>query len=115
MKSKEAVDRLDPKKWADTQPAERLALLEEVRANLKAFGDELAAADTQMKNELMGEDLFGDPTSKIGTVVPMANTVTAAIEGNTQRVRIVDHIARVTAGWFGMGPDQRRKFTSIGR
>ena len=44
-----------------------------------------------------------------------ASAVTAAIEGNTQRVRIVDHIARVTAGWFGMGPDQRRKFTSIGR
>ncbi len=80
MKAKEAVDRLDPQKWADTPPPERLHLLERVRENLKRYGDELAAADTKMKNELMGEALFNDAISKVGTVVPMANTVTAAIE-----------------------------------
>lgn len=41
--------------------------------------------------------------------------VTAAIEGNTQRVRIVNHLARVTQGWLGFGMDQRRTFSSIGR
>lgn len=44
-----------------------------------------------------------------------AAAVTAALEGNTQRVRIVDHLARVTRGWLGAGPDQRRRFTSFGR
>lgn len=44
-----------------------------------------------------------------------AAAVTAAIEGDTQRKRIVDHLARVSRGWLGAGPDQRRRFTSIGR
>lgn len=44
-----------------------------------------------------------------------AAAVTAAIQGQTQRVRIVDHIASVTSGWLGLGPDQRRTFQSVGR
>ena len=44
-----------------------------------------------------------------------AAAITAAIEGQTQRVRIVDHIANVTRGWLGAGPDPRRTFQSIGR
>ncbi len=44
-----------------------------------------------------------------------AAAVTAALEGQTQRVRIVDHIARVQRGWLGQGSDQRRQFTSLGR
>lgn len=44
-----------------------------------------------------------------------AAAVSAAIQGQTQRVRIVDHIANVTRGWLGLGPDQRRTFQSIGR
>ncbi len=44
-----------------------------------------------------------------------AAAVSAAIQGQTQRVRIVDHIANVTQGWLGLGPDQRRTFQSIGR
>ncbi len=80
MKAKEAIDWLDPQKWTQTTPAERLHLLEQVRENMKRFGDALADSDTRMKNGLMGEDLYTDPTSKIATVVPMANTLTAAIE-----------------------------------
>ena len=44
-----------------------------------------------------------------------AAAVAAAVEGQTQRVRIVDHIARVTRGWLGQGPDMRRRFSSVGR
>ena len=44
-----------------------------------------------------------------------ASAVTAAVEGRGQRVRIVEHVARVTRGWLGYGPDQRRSFASIGR
>ena len=44
-----------------------------------------------------------------------AAAVAAAIEGRDQRTRIVQHLARVTRGWLGYGPDQRRTFASIGR
>ena len=77
MKSKEAIDQLDNQKWAATSPAERLHLLEEVRENMKKYGQELAASDTKMKNGLMGEDLYNDAISQVATIVPMANTVTA--------------------------------------
>ena len=80
MKAKDAIDKLDPQKWAKTPPAERLHLLEEVRDNMKRYGDELAAADSKMKNDILGAPLYSDPVSKVGTVVPMANTVTAAID-----------------------------------
>lgn len=51
-----------------------------------------------------------DLEANIGAVA-----VTAALQGETERKRIVDHLARVTAGWLGIGPDQRRSFTSFGR
>ncbi len=41
--------------------------------------------------------------------------IAAAIQGQTQRVRIVDHLAAVTRGWLGYGPDQRREFAGVGR
>lgn len=41
--------------------------------------------------------------------------VAAAIEGQTQRVRVVDHLEAVTRGWLGLGPDPRRTFRGIGR
>ncbi len=44
-----------------------------------------------------------------------ASAITAAIQGQTQRVRITDHIASVTSGWLGVGPDPRRAFQSVGR
>ena len=80
MNARDAIDQLDPLKWANTPPAERLHLLEQVRENMKRYGDELAAADSKMKNDILGTALYSDPVSKVGTVVPMANTVTAAID-----------------------------------
>ena len=80
MNAKEAVDRLDPQKWAATPAIERLHLLEEVRENMKTYADELAAADAKMKNDRMGEALFSQDESMVATVVPVANTVTACIE-----------------------------------
>ena len=44
-----------------------------------------------------------------------SSAVAAAINGNTQRVRIVRHLSAVTRGWLGFGPDQRRQFGGIGR
>ena len=44
-----------------------------------------------------------------------ASAVTAALQGETQRVRIVRHLGHVTRGWLGTGPDQRRQFSGLGR
>jgi hypothetical protein len=41
--------------------------------------------------------------------------VISRLNGETERQRIVDHVAAVTAGWLGTGPDVRGTFTSIGR
>lgn len=80
MKSAEAIDRLNPQKWAETLTVERLHLLEEVRENLKTYGQELAAADAQMKNDIIGEALFSLEESMVATVLPVANTVTGYID-----------------------------------
>ncbi len=79
MTAQEAFNHLDPEKWAKTPAHERLHLLEEVRSNLKKHAEELAKADTKMKNELMGEDVFHNPESMISTSVPVANTLSACI------------------------------------
>lgn len=80
MNATEAINQLDPKKWTKTSPAERLQLLEEIRANLKEYASELAVSDSKMKNGILGAPLFSDPVSKVTTVVPMASTVTATID-----------------------------------
>jgi hypothetical protein len=41
--------------------------------------------------------------------------VISRLNGETERQRIVDHVAAVTAGWLGTGPDVRGTFVSIGR
>ncbi|QMU58037.1 MAG: hypothetical protein GKR98_07405 [Boseongicola sp.] len=41
--------------------------------------------------------------------------VASAINGKTQKVRITNHLAAVTRGWLGFGPDQRREFSGFGR
>ncbi|MGI9616683.1 MAG: hypothetical protein ACR2QO_27450 [Acidimicrobiales bacterium] len=59
----EAMDQLDPERWAATPPLERLHLLEAVRGNCKTHADELGAEDAKMKNDLMGEELCSLSTS----------------------------------------------------
>ena len=41
--------------------------------------------------------------------------VVAAQEGQTQKVRITNHLARVTRSWLGMGEDVRGDFSGFGR
>ena len=79
MNATNAIDQLAPQKWTETSPAERLRLLEEIRSNMKKYGDDLALADSKMKNGILGAPLFSHPLSKVATVVPMASTVSAAI------------------------------------
>lgn len=54
--------------------------------------------------------IAADLEANVGTAA-----VVAAINGDTQRVRIVRHLAAVTAGWLGKGPDQRHTFQTVGR
>lgn len=56
------------------------------------------------------ERISADLEAHVGTAA-----VIAAIQGDTQRTRIVRHIAAVTSGWLGIGPDQRRTFQGFGR
>ena len=44
-----------------------------------------------------------------------ASAVTAALQGETQKARITRHLGHVTRSWLGIGPDQRRQFSGLGR
>jgi len=76
----QAIDTLKPEAWAKTSIAERLRLLKTIRENLKNTGEHLATSDAKMKNTLMGEEIFGIAESKVATVVPIANTLSVAID-----------------------------------
>jgi acyl-CoA reductase-like NAD-dependent aldehyde dehydrogenase len=79
MTAQEALNQLDPQKWANTSAPERLHLLEEVRNRMKTYADDLAKADGDMKNNIMGEQLYTANASMLNTVVPVANTIAACI------------------------------------
>lgn len=71
--------------------------------------------DIQVFNQRTGMPLTdtrrisADLEANVGTAA-----IVAAIAGDTQRVRIVRHLAAVTAGWLGIGADQRRTFAGVG-
>ncbi|MCU9848920.1 hypothetical protein OEZ60_12985 [Defluviimonas sp. WL0024] len=44
-----------------------------------------------------------------------ADLITASLEGSDEKSRLREHLAEVTAGWLGIGPDPREEFTSVGR
>ena len=79
MTAQEAFNSLDPEKWAITPLHVRLHLLEEVRHNLQTHMSDLAQADADMKNNLMGEDLYGLGMSKFATAGPIAAAITGSI------------------------------------
>lgn len=56
------------------------------------------------------ETISADLEANVGTAA-----IAAAINRETQRERVIEHIAAVTRGWLGFGPDQRREFYSVGR
>lgn len=62
---------------------------------------ELIAAPTEIKADLEAYTGF--------------RAIEATIQGQTQKVRVTEHIEAVTEGWLGLGPDPRGAFESIGR
>lgn len=74
------------------------------------------AYQIQVQDQRTGEPLSDVETIQADLEAYVGSAaVTAAINGQTQRVRIVNHLALVTRGWLGIGPDQRRSFDGIGR
>ena len=90
MKGAQAIDQLDPQKWATTTVVERLHLLEEVRENMKTYAEELAASDTKMKNGIMGEDLFFE-TGRAGPAAELAPGGDDAVTGDEERGPVFFH------------------------
>jgi len=76
----EAIDRLDPKKWASTPIETKLDLLHKIRENIWIYWEELAHSDTKMKNSRIWDELYTTPESLVATVVPLASNVTASID-----------------------------------
>ena len=62
-----------------------------------------------------GEVLTG-PTQIEASLPAMvgAEMVEARLNGETQKSQISRHVQAVVAGWLGLGPDPRAKFTRIG-
>jgi hypothetical protein len=57
------------------------------------------------------------PPVRITAALPaytQTNARLSRLQGETERQRIVDHVAEVMAGWLGTGPDARRTFVSLG-
>ena len=80
MNATQAIDQLDPQKWTSTDAATRIGILKKIRENLREFGDQLGAADAAMKNNIIGEEIFSQEESLVGTVMPLAGSVTAALD-----------------------------------
>lgn len=71
---------------------------------IQVFDAQTAAALTQPT------EIQADIEANVG-----AAAILAAQQGESQKVRIVRHLALVTEGWLGIGPNQQRTFTSLGR
>lgn len=71
----------------------------------------IQARDRETGEIIAGPDLI---VANLPALTGVSAAVAAA-EGRGQRERIVHHIASVTRGWLGQGPDVRRRFYSIGR
>ena len=80
MKAQDAFNTLKPDNWAAASLQERLAILKQVQANMMHFAGELAAADGQMKNGLVGEDVYTEGLNVNGTVGLVGGAVAATID-----------------------------------
>ena len=80
MNATQAIDQLDPIQWSATSAADRIKILKQIRENLSQLGGELAVADAGMKNKILGEETYSREESLVGTVMPLAGSVTAAID-----------------------------------
>ncbi len=79
MKAQEAYNYLDPQAWAKTDIPTRLALLEQMRENMKIYAQELGEANSKMKNGLVGSEAYSGADGMMQSIGPVASSITASI------------------------------------
>ena len=75
MNAVDAKNFLEPENWAATTAIERLALIEEIQANLLRFADELGQADADMKCAQVEQGAVSIAEGMGSTVNPMGQTL----------------------------------------
>lgn len=92
------------------------ALSEKARAVLQNSGVHDITFTAQVVDAKTGAPLSPPDLIKADLVAFVGDQAIAAEkQGQTQKVRISGHVARVIAGWLGHGQDVRRSFTRNGR
>ncbi len=92
------------------------AVTERTRYNLENAGVHNITFEAGIFDARTGKQLV--PTDVIqADLIALSGTKAIAAEarGETQKVRIIDHVSKVIAGWLGIGPDIRGSFTRNGR
>jgi len=92
------------------------ALTEKTRAVLQNSGVHDITFTAQVVDAKTGAALSPPDLIKADLVAYVGDQAVAAMkQGQTQKVRITDHVSKVIAGWLGHGEDVRRAFTRNGR
>ncbi len=92
------------------------ALTEKARYGLNNAGVHNIIFTAQVVDARTGQPLTPADTIKADLVAYSGDQALAAERaGQTQKVRITDHVAKVIAGWLGIGPDVRGTFRRTGR
>ncbi|GAA0289546.1 DUF6778 family protein [Rhodovulum strictum] len=93
------------------------ALSDIARKRLSRSGVHNISFVAQVSDARTGQVLAGPEPIKADLVAYTGQqALQADLQGQTQKVRITDHLTRVLAGWTGAGPDDvRAEFQRIGR
>jgi len=75
MTAQDAFNQLDPNQWAQTPIVKRLEIIEQVQKNLSTYSKELGEADSNMKNNLLGEQAISPQEGMGSTIMAMGNTL----------------------------------------
>ncbi|MCB2129083.1 MAG: hypothetical protein KDE03_08380 [Rhodobacteraceae bacterium] len=91
------------------------ALTFEAEAKLSRSGVHNIDFTVTVVDARTGEVLAG-PEAVEAALPALAGTemIEARLRGESQKSQISDHLVKVFAGWLGVGPDPREKFTRLG-
>lgn len=92
------------------------ALTQKTRFTLQNSGVHNITFNAQVFDARTGQELSPVDNIRADLIGFSGDEAIAAIAiGQTQRVRIIDHVANVISGWLGQGPDVRGIFQRNGR
>ncbi|EHJ52520.1 aldehyde dehydrogenase family protein [Streptococcus macacae] len=78
LTAQEAFNQLKPEAWTQVSIAERLEILEAIKANMRLYGEELGQKEMKMKNNLVGANLYTQTDGMLQTLVAVANVINAS-------------------------------------